>query len=221
MKYIPNRLLCLITGLFLYALGIVFTINAALGFAPWEVLHQGIANYLPITFGTVSILTGLIICIIDALLGEKLGLGTILNMLLIGLFIDLLQYIDVIPHPASLVGRLAFLLLGLFAIGVGSYFYIDAALGAGPRDSLMVALARKTGFAVAPCRIVIEGVALLVGWLLGGPVGMGTVIAVLAGGPMVQLAFGLFRFDVTGVENETLDVTIKRWKEKSTAKEKA
>ncbi len=202
------RLLRLIWGLFLYALGIVVTMKANIGFAPWDVFHVGVANQIGFSIGTVSILTGLIICIVTVLLGEKLGLGTLLNMVLIGVFMDLLLSIPIIPKAEIYAVGILMDVFGLFIIALASYYYIGSAFGAGPRDSLMVALTRKTGLPVGICRGTIELIAVLVGWRLGGMIGVGTIISALAIGFCVQITFRILKFDATKLQHETLDQTI-------------
>lgn len=204
-----KRLSSLVFGLFLFAFGIVTTMKASLGFSPWDVLHAGVAKSVGITIGTASILSSLVLIAIVALTGEKLGLGTILNMVLIGVFTDLILFLNILPMPTLLPLRIAMLLAGIVIISLGSLFYIRSGFGAGPRDSLMVVLTRKTGLAVGLCRSLIEGVVVLVGWLLGGPVGIGTLIAALAIGFIIQTVFGLARFDAKAVRHETLDMTIR------------
>jgi uncharacterized protein len=204
-----NRLLRLLLGLFLYALGIVLTMKANLGFAPWEVFHAGLGKAVGMTIGNISILTGLLIVLAVFSLGEKLGLGTLLNMVLIGVFMDLLLRLGLVASMTHWLTGLLLLLAGLFVIALASYFYIGSGFGAGPRDSLMVALTRKTGLAVGICRGSIELAAVLTGWWLGGMVGVGTVISAFAIGPIVQVTFRLLRFDVTKVQHETLDQTLK------------
>jgi len=209
-----HRLLKLLLGLFLYALGIVLTMKAHLGFAPWEVFHAGLGKTLGISIGNISILTGLLIVLAVFALGEKLGLGTLLNMVLIGIFMDLLLRLGWIAGMTHWLPGLLLLVTGLFVIALASYFYIGSGFGAGPRDSLMVALTRKTGLAVGLCRGSIELAAVITGWFLGGMVGVGTVISAFAIGPVVQIVFRLLRFDVTKVRHETLDQTLKQmtWK---------
>lgn len=195
-------------GLFLFALGIVLTLRANIGFAPWDVFHVGIANTLGLTIGTVSIAVGLILIIVIMLMGEKIGFGTVWNMLLIGLFLDLILKIDIIPKMENLFSGSIMLFAGLFIIAVGSYFYLGAAFGAGPRDGLMVALARKTKIPVGVCRSLIELAVTIAGWFLGGMVGLGTVMSVIGIGFCVQLIFRLFKFDVTAVKHETFKDTL-------------
>jgi uncharacterized membrane protein YczE len=209
MRQFYSRLLRLIWGLFLYALGIVVTMNAHIGYAPWEVFHVGLAKTTGISIGTASIIMGVIIGIIAVLLGEKLGIGTILDIVLIGVFLDIILKLHVIPLANNLVFGIIMLIIGLFIIALGSYFYIKSGFGAGPRDSLMVALARKTILPIGICRGIIELLAVIVGWRLGGMVGIGTVISAFVIGFCVQITFKLLKFDVTEVKNETLDCTYK------------
>ena len=202
----------LIFGLFLYALGIVITMKAHLGFAPWEVFHQGVSLTIGLSIGKVSILTGFVICILVFLSGEKLGLGTILNMFLIGIFMDWILESNIIPRMSGFISGIIMMFLGLFIISFASYFYIGSGFGAGPRDSLMVAIERKTGLAVGISRGIIEGSAVFIGWLLGGPVGFGTVIAAFGISFCIQAVFSLLKFKTTLVKHETLGATLQSLK---------
>ncbi|MHB0858697.1 MAG: YczE/YyaS/YitT family protein [Anaerolineae bacterium] len=201
------RLLRLILGLFLYALGIVFTLNAHVGYAPWDVLHVGFAKTVGLSIGNASIVVGVVIVLVTVLLKEKLGLGTMLNMVLIGVFIDLILEVRLVPTAESLALGIIMLIVGLFIIALASYYYIGSALGTGPRDSLMVALARKTRLPVGACRGIIEVVVVLVGWRLGGMLGVGTVVSAFAIGFCIQITFKLLRFDPTAVRHESLGST--------------
>jgi len=203
------RLFKLFTGLFLYSLGIVFTMKANIGYAPWDVFHAGLSRTFGMTIGTASIIVGAVLIVITVIMGEKIGLGTLLNMVLIGLFLDFLMNLTLIPVMKTWLPGLALLIAGLFVISFASYFYIGSGFGAGPRDSLMVALTRKTGLPVGFCRGSIEMTAVIIGWLLGGMAGAGTVISGLAIGLCIQLTFRLLRFDPTGVTHATLWNTFK------------
>ena len=189
-------------GLVFFSLGIVLNIRANVGFSPWEVFHVGLAETTGLSIGFVSIIVGLALAVITMLLGEKLGLGTILNIIIIGLLIDLI--FPYIPTAINHIAGAAMLVAALFAISIGSYFYIKSAFGAGPRDSLMVVLARKTKLPVGLCRSVIELLATFTGWLLGGMVWIGTLVFVVGIGFCIQLTFRVFKFDVTAVKHETL-----------------
>ena len=209
MKRFYIRLLRLLGGLFLYALGIVVTMNAHIGYAPWDVFHVGVAKTVGISIGNASIIIGLIVVIIAVIFGEKIGIGTIFNMLLIGVFLDILLKLHIIPIANNFFFGIIMMVVGLFIISLASYFYIGSAFGAGPRDSLMVAITRKTGFPVGVCRGTIELLAALVGWKMGGMIGMGTIISAFVIGFCVQVTFKLLKFDATKVKHETLDVTFR------------
>ena len=210
MKQFYIRLMLLMWGLFLYAIGIVFTLNAHVGYAPWDVFHVGLAKTIGISIGTASIIVGLIIGIIAVFLGEKLGFGTILNMVLIGVFLDVVLGSHIIPVSENLVSGIVMLFIGLSIIALATYFYIKSAFGAGPRDSLMVALTRKTGLPVGVCRGIIEVLAVAAGWMLGGMLGIGTILFAFAIGFFIQMTFKLFAFNATEVKHETLDLTYKK-----------
>ncbi len=205
----------LLLGLFLFALGIVVTMKANLGFGPWEVFHQGISLKVGLSIGNVSILAGLLICVLVFLAGEKLGLGTLLNMVLIGFFMDRILALGIIPRMTGFLPGLLMMFAGLFIISLASYFYMGSGFGAGPRDSLMVALERKTGLAVGLCRGIVEGSAVLLGWLLGGPVGLGTVLSAFGIGFCIQVVFRSLGFDARTVQHETLEVTFRKLLPKS------
>jgi len=209
MKKFTMRLIRLLFGLFLYSLGIVTTINANIGYAPWDVFHVGLANTASITIGMASIATGVVIGIIALLLGEKLGLGTVLNMVLIGVFMDIIISWQVIPKQESLLLGSLMMVGGLFIISLASYFYMGARFSAGPRDSLMVALTKKTGLSVGLCRGALEILAVITGWWLGGKVGVGTILSAMIIGLCVQTTFKLLKFDASKIQHETIDQTFK------------
>jgi len=212
MKTLAKRLFNLVIGTFLFALGVVVSIMANIGYAPWEVFHVGLALTTGISLGVATIIVGGIIVLIVTLCGEKIGLGTIFNMILTGVFIDLVLALDLIPKATNLPVGVAMLLAGQFALALGSYFYIKSAFGAGPRDNLMVVVNRKTKLPVGVCRSLIELSATIGGWLLGGMVGIGTIISVVVIGFFIQLVFAMFKFDAAAVEHETLTETYRAFK---------
>jgi len=212
MKQFVFRLINLLFGLFLYALGIVVTIRANIGYAPWDAFHAGLSQKAGFSFGTASILVGIVVGALVMVLGEKIGLGSILNMVLIGIIIDVIMFTGIIPLSETYVSGIVMLLIGLFIIAVGSYYYIKSAFGAGPRDSLMVVMNRKTRIPVGICRILVELTVTIAGWALGGMVGIGTVISALAIGFFVQLVFAVFRFKPASVQHETLRQTYENLK---------
>ncbi|MDD3980999.1 MAG: hypothetical protein RBT72_00140 [Spirochaetia bacterium] len=208
MAKISIRFLKLIVGLFLYALGIVLTIQANIGYGPWEVFHVGISAVTGISIGTASIIVGLVIVLITILMGETIGLGTLLNMFLIGFFLDLLLALGLIPKVENLLAGIPVLILGLYVISLGSYFYIGSGFGAGPRDSLMVALARRLRWPIGLIRSLIELTATILGWTLGGMVGLGTLISGFAIGFCIHSSFKLLKFDPTRVHHSTLNESL-------------
>lgn len=185
------------------------TINANIGLAPWDVFHQGLSKTFGITIGQASIGIGIIIVIINSLFREKVGWGSLGNMLFIGVFVDLLMLNHIIPEFENLVLRVLMMFSGMFVIGVATYLYISVGLGAGPRDGLMVALTKRTGKSVRLVRNTIETVVVIIGYFLGGSVGVGTLVMALTIGVFVQLAFQLFKFDVKKVEHRFIDEDIK------------
>ena len=205
-----KRSIKLILGLFLYALGIFLSIQANIGLAPWEAFSIGVSHLTHLSYGNVIILSGFIIIAIDYALKEKIGFGTILNAILIGVFVDLIQLFNVIPMMSNFWLGLLMLLLGQVVICIASYFYIGAALGCGPRDALMVALGKRMPkVPIGAIRGLIEGSVLLVGWLLGAKVGIGTVISVFGIGLILQFTFKLLRFDVKNIQHESVSDTVK------------
>jgi uncharacterized protein len=204
MKLFLIRFMNMIIGLILYALGIVLMINANIGYAPWEVFHVGLAKTIGLTIGVTSIIAGVVIVIIVMILGEKLGIGTICSMVLTGVFIDIIFFMNIIPKINNLIIGIIVLIAGLFIIALGSYFYIKSAFGVGPRDNLMIVLAKRTKLSVGFCRSMIELLVTVIGWFLGGMIGIGTIISAVTVGFCVQIIFKIFNFDVTVIKHENL-----------------
>jgi uncharacterized protein len=190
-----GQLVVLFAGLLLFALGSACTWKAHVGLGPWECFHLGVSLHAPITQGQASILTGAGVIGLSLFLGVRPGVATICNMIFVGLFFDAWNTILPDLGGADLVARLALDVSGVLIIGIGSGLYIRARLGAGPRDSLMLALARRSGRRIAIVRAGVELSALAFGFLLGGPVGAGTLIHALGVGPAVEIGFRLFRVE--------------------------
>ena len=182
---IVRRVPRLTFGLFLFGVGIALMVIANLGLSPWEALHQGISRHTGIPIGTVGILTGIVVLLLWIPLGERPGIGTVLNVFLIGIVIDLTLWVA--PESVDQLW-LAWLLLlgGITLVGVGTGLYIGTDLGPGPRDGLMTGLARR-GIHIGLARGSIEITVLVVGWFLGGTIGFGTVIFAFGMGPLVAL----------------------------------
>lgn len=171
------RFALLLTGFLTMGLGFAMTIQAQLGVSAWNVLHLGLAQRLPITVGQATQGVGLAIMGCSALLGIKPGVGTWLNMVLVGASLDLVLLTGLVRVPGSLPARAGMLVGGLAVLALGMCLYMCAGLGAGPRDSLMLALSRRFPGRVAVIRAAMELSALMTGYFLGGPVGVGTVLA--------------------------------------------
>ena len=190
-----GRLAQLLVGLVLFGAGLWVGLQAALGVGPWDVLHGGLAERLGTPFGRTSIAVGGVVLLVAVLSGVRPGIGTVLNVLVVGAVIDVLLATSLLDGlgDGALVLRVLAVALGIALVAAGSALYLGAHLGPGPRDGLMVAIARRTGWSVGLARGVLECTVLLLGVALGGPVGPGTLAFALAIGPAVQLAFRVLR----------------------------
>jgi len=179
-------------GFMLFGLSINMMVQANLGLGPWDVLHMALTHHFPISLGEASIGVAFIAVLVNMILGEPLGWGTITNMIFIGVWVDALK--PFVPTTPSIFWvQIAYLLLGTLVMGFATAIYIGVDAGAGPRDSLMLALSRIGKTSVRWSRTLLESTAAVVGWLLGGPLWLGTIISAIAIGPAVQLAFRLLR----------------------------
>jgi uncharacterized membrane protein YczE len=187
------RAVWLLTGLLLCALGIMAFLESKLGLSPWDVLHQGIARHTPLSFGMANEVVAIVVLFIAWSLGGKPGIGTVANAVLIGGFVALLEPVHAVQSLSHwpLAARIALLAAGLACFGVGTGLYIGAGLGAGPRDSLMLVGAHRSGIRVGVVRATIEGTVLVIGFALGGTVGIGTLVFAVLIGPAVETSFWL------------------------------
>ena len=201
------------------AVGIVLMINAQLGLSPWDVLHQGISKITNITMGQASITIGIIVVLIDIILGENLGWGTILNMIVVGLLMDVLMLNNLIPLASSFSIGILMMCIGMFSMSVGCVLYLGAGLGSGPRDGMMVAIQKKTGKTIRFIRTIMEVGVLIVGYLLGGTVGVGTLISALGLGYFMQFTFKICKFDTSKVQHRFIIDDIRWIKEKKNNKD--
>ncbi len=185
------RMPSLFVGLFFFSVGIVANFHSGLGMMPWGVLNVGIEKLTPFTLGEVSQVVGLVVLLLGWLLGFSPGFGTFANMYLIGVFIDWIIASGLMSTPNALPWQLVLLVLSVAFLGVATLLYIRVGLGAGPRDGLMMGLVKKTGRPVSTIRGAIEITVLVIGYILGGPVGIGTIISAVTVGYAVQIAFKL------------------------------
>jgi uncharacterized protein len=189
------RSVALLVGLFLFALGIVMQLESRLGLSPWDVLHQGIAAHTPLSFGTANIVVGLVVLGFAWALGARIGVATVANAVLVGLFIQLLTAIGAVDGLSEdpLGVRITLLALAMPVFGIASALYLGAAMGAGPRDSLMVVVGARTHLRLGLVRAGIEILALAAGFALGGTVGIGTIVFAVCIGPALEAGFWLLR----------------------------
>lgn len=178
-----DRLVQLLIGLFLYGISLALMIRAGVGLSPWDVLSVGIIQHLPLAFGTTTVLVSIVVLLLWIPLKQKPGLGTLLNALLVGPSADV--GLALIPEAGSVWIGVLFFAAGLALLAVATAIYIAAAFGPGPRDGLMTGLVRVTGWKIWIVRTLIEGSVLVIGFVLGGPVGVGTVVFVLGVGPLI------------------------------------
>ncbi|MGZ4437805.1 MAG: membrane protein YczE [Nocardioides sp.] len=193
-----RRLGQLLVGLTVYGLSMAMMVRSGLGLDPWDVFHAGVARHLPLTFGEVVIATGVAVLLLWVPLRQVPGLGTVLNAVVIGLVADAVLAHLVTPDP--LLARLALLLSGIALNGLATALYIGSQYGPGPRDGLMTGLVRRTGLSVRLVRTSIEVTVLGTGWLLGGAVGLGTVLYALAIGPLVHVLLPRFVVELPETE---------------------
>lgn len=209
-----RRIGLLVGGLLVSAVGIQLMLQANIGLEPWSVLQQGIAQTFGVTFGMASAIVGAVVILIAVLCGESIGLGTLANIVVCPGFLDILALLGWIPQAKTPVGGVVMLLVGLELLALGTWMYMLSTLGVGPRDALMVVLARKTRRSVGLCRAVTELVVIFVGWRLGGQVGLGTVIAAVGLGSLFNLNFALLHFNAAAQKQENLPETIRRLRDR-------
>lgn len=187
-----RRLLQLYFGLMLYGVSTAMFVRADLGADPWNVFHLGLVNLLSMKIGIVMIIVGALVLLLWIPLRQRPGLGTLSNVIVIGLAAD--AALALMPEMSSLVVRSVMLVSAVVVNALATSMYIGAGFGAGPRDGLMTGIHARTGWSVRTIRTAIEVSVLASGWLLGGTLGVGTVLYALAIGPMIQLCLPWFRY---------------------------
>lgn len=182
---LARRLTALYVGLWLYGSSMALMIRAGLGLDPWDVFHQGVASHVPLSFGLVTALTGVVVLLLWIPLRQRPGLGTISNVVVIGIAVDV--GLALMPDIHGMAWRILAMVGAVVANAFAAALYIGAGMGPGPRDGLMTGLVKRTGRSIRLIRTTIEIVVLAIGWLLGGSVGAGTVVYALGIGPLIQL----------------------------------
>ncbi|MET0765971.1 MAG: hypothetical protein ABWY29_13990 [Blastococcus sp.] len=197
-RRLTRRLVQLYAGLVLYGASMALLVRSSLGVMPWDVLHQGLARQVGWSLGTMTVVVGAVVLLAWIPLRQLPGLGTVSNVVVIGLAVD--ATLVVLPAPSSLTARVAFVVAGVLLNAVATAAYIGVHLGPGPRDGLMTGLVRRTGGSVRLVRTSIEATVVLTGWLLGGTLGLATVVYALAIGPLVHILLPRLSLAPAGVE---------------------
>lgn len=205
-----KKLFWLNIGFVICALGVVFIINSGTGFGPWDVLSSGLAITFGITIGQAVILVSVALVVVEFFAGSSIGIGTLLNMILIGVYIDLINSLGIITPGDLYAVKLLFILIGTVILNFGIWLYMAQGLGSGPRDGLMVVLAKKLKLSIGLVKVMNETIAVIIGYLLGGSFGVGTVLIALFSGPILKMQFDMLKFDATKVQHEYLTDYIKR-----------
>lgn len=192
-------------SLFVNGFGVYLTIRAGLGAAPWDVFSLGLSRTLGILYGDASVAVSITILLIDLLLREPIGLSMLIDSVVVGKSVDLFNSIGIIPPDLPIWLGVPVMLLGLFINSYTLVFYMSASLGCGPRDTLLVGLKKRSGrIPIGAVSIALLGMVTLVGWLLGGQVGVGTLICAFLSGPILQLSFRSVGFDAERVHHQHL-----------------
>ena len=210
MKSVVIGWIRIVFGLLVFSLGVSLTIRADLGLAPWDCLGMGISYHTPMNYGISMTVMSILILLIDLLLKEKIGFGTIIDALLTGNFVQLFNDLDPFPKTENVFIGILIILAGLALMAIGQYFYMLSAQGCGPRDSLLVGLGKRLHrLPIGAVQIIIWGTALLIGWLLGGPVGIGTIVSTFGAGIVMQIIYTVIKFEPRKIEHQSVIDTVK------------
>ena len=189
-------------GLGIFSFGLYLTIMANIGLAPWDCLCMGLSMKAGLTYGNMSIIIAVIIVVVDIALKEKIGIGTIFDALLCGLYVDGFTALDIVGEQSGMISGIAVMIAGQFIMAFGQFIYMSAGLGCGPRDALLVAIGKRLRkMPIGAVNVIIYAVFLTAGILLGGPAGVGTVISVFGIGITMQIVFGILKFEPRNVSH--------------------
>ena len=208
-KDIIKRILKSIFGLFIFSIGDYLTIVANIGLTPWDSLTMGIANSFNISFGTISVASSIIIIIIDLLMNEKIGFGTVLDAIFVGTFVDFFIADFHIPYARNTFVGIIYLTIGLLIMAIGQVFYMSSGLSCGPRDTLLIAVGKRLpkiqiGHVDILMKVVLIGISLII----KGPIGIGTLYAMVMMGFAMQMVYKIFNFEPRDVKHESVIETI-------------
>ncbi len=200
----------IVLGLLVFALGVHLTIYANIGLAPWDCLGMGISYHTPFSYGISMTIIAVTVLLLDILLKEKIGFGTVIDALLTGNFVQFFNTVNPLPENHSLWIGIALMPAGFVLMAVGMWVYMSAGQCCGPRDALLVGLGKRMKkVPIGLVEVLLWGVVLLFGWLLGGPVGIGTLISTFGAGLVMQLVYKLLRFEPRKVQHRGLSETVR------------
>ena len=208
-KKIIGQWIRIVLGLLVFSFGVHLTIRANIGLAPWDCLGMGIAKHTPLNYGLAMTIMAVIILAVDLLLKERIGYGTVIDALLTGNFVQMFNDLDPLPENNSMILGIGIMLAGLVFMAVGMWIYMRGEQCCGPRDSLLVGLGKRMPkVPIGMVGVILWASVLLAGWLLGGPVGIGTLISTFGAGLVMQVVYSLLHFEPRKVKHlDLLTVT--------------
>ena len=199
-----------VLGLVFCGIGTYMTIQANIGVAPWDCFYLGMEETFGFKYGNVSVATSFAVIALDMLMKEKIGIGTLLDAVLVGKVVDLCTALGLVPEQKSMIAGVAVMIAGLTVIGFGQYIYMKMSLCCGPRDALLVGLSRRISrVPIGIVSVMIMAAVLALGWSLGGPVGIGTIIGTFFTGPIMQAVFQLMKFCPEEIEHQDMIMTVR------------
>ena len=203
VKKIFLNMLLATASLFVNGFGVYLTIQANIGASPWDVLNLGLSNTFGMLYGTAAIIVSFTILGIDVLMKEPIGIAMIIDSIVVGKTVDLFNKINLVEKCDSIFISIPVMILGLFIMGYTQYTYMSASLGCGPRDTLLIGLTRRIKrLSIGVVSIMLLATVTIIGWLLGGPVGIGTLICAFGMGPIMQFAFFTVKFNATEIKHQ-------------------
>ena len=210
-KIIIRQWLQIVAGLLVFAFGVHLTIYANIGLAPWDCLGMGISYHTPLNYGIAMTTVAVLVLIVDLLLKERIGYGTFIDALLTGNFVQMYNDLNPLAENQSLWAGIAVMLVGFVFMALGMYVYMKAGQGCGPRDSLLVGVGKRVPkVPIGYVQIAMWAVVLLIGWLLDGPVGIGTLLSTVGAGVVMQIVYDIIHFEPRAIKHRSVvDITAK------------
>ena len=209
-KEIIRNMILASFGLFVFAIGVYLTIQANIGVAPWDVLNQGLTKRTGFLYGNVMIMVSLTVIILDVLMKEPIGMGMLLDTLVVGKTVDLMNYLNLVKPRQTLWGGVLLLIAGIFLLAIGMRIYMALGLGCGPRDTFLVALCKRfPKLSIGALNVIMWATVTVIGWFLGGQVGLGTIVSVVAMGPVLNTLCRMTNFNAADVVHQNLLKTLK------------